>query len=227
MGKLFVIDGTDGSGKQTQLEQLQVHLTKDKIEYKTVSFPNYDSPSSSLVKMYLSGEFGEDPKQISPYIASNFYAADRYATYKKDFEAYYQNGGIILADRYTTANMVHQASKIEDEKEREKFIDWLFDLEFNLYGIPKPTEVFFLNMPTKTAQELIQNRENKFSHTEEKDIHERNAKHLEESYQAACSVSKKYGWYEIQCAPEGKLKTIEQIHEEIYQEVKRAIAREE
>ncbi len=223
MGKLFVIDGTDGSGKQTQFEKLQNRLTEDNVKYKVVSFPNYESPSSSLVKMYLSGEFGEDPKQISPYIASTFYAADRYATYKKEFEEYYQNGGIILADRYTTANMVHQAGKIEKEEEREKFINWLFDLEFNLYGIPKPTEVFFLNMPTAIAQELMKNRENKFSHTQEKDIHERNSKHLEESYSAACSVSQKYGWYEIQCAPNGKLKTVEEIHEEIYREVKRSI----
>lgn len=223
MGKLFVIDGTDGSGKQTQFEELQKHLKQDQIPFKTVSFPNYDSPSSSLVKMYLSGEFGEDPKAISPYIASNFYAADRYATYKKEFEQYYQNGGIILADRYTTANMVHQAGKITDEAEREKFINWLFDLEFNLYGIPKPTQVFFLNMPTQKAQELIQNRENKFSHTTIKDIHERNPQHLEESYQAACSVSKKYGWYEIQCVENDTLKTIDKIQEEIYKEVKRLI----
>ena len=226
MGKLFVIEGTDGSGKQTQFERLQKHLNEDKIEYKTVSFPNYESPSSSLVKMYLSGEFGNDPKAISPYIASTFYAADRYATYKKEFEEYYQNGGIILADRYTTANMVHQAGKIEDEAEREKFINWLFDLEFNLYGIPKPTEVFFLNMPTQMAQKLMKNRENKFSHTQEKDIHERNAKHLEESYKAACSVSKKYGWYEIRCVENENLRTIDEIHEEIYEEVKRKISDE-
>ena len=119
--------------------------------------------------------------------------------------------------------MVHQAGKIEEEPEREKFINWLFDLEFRLYGIPEPTEVFFLNMPTQTAQELIKTRENKFSHTEVKDIHERNLQHLEESYQAACSVSKKYGWYEIQCVENGQLKTIEQIHAEIYKEVKRQI----
>ena len=124
MGKLFVIDGTDGSGKQTQFEKLQNRLTEDNVKYKVVSFPNYESPSSSLVKMYLSGEFGEDPKQISPYIASTFYAADRYATYKKEFEEYYQNGGIILADRYTTANMVNQDSKIEKEEEIEKFNNW-------------------------------------------------------------------------------------------------------
>ena len=117
MGKLFVIDGTDGSGKQTQLEKLKEKFEKDGIDYKLVSFPNYDSPSSSLVKMYLAGEFGENAKDVSPYIASTFFAADRYATYKKDYEEYYKNGGIILADRYTTANMVHQAGKIANEKE--------------------------------------------------------------------------------------------------------------
>ena len=223
MGYLFVIDGTDGSGKQTQFERLQEHLKKDGIDFKTVSFPNYDSPSSSLVKMYLSGEFGENAKEVSPYIASTFYAADRYATFKKELEAYYQNGGIILADRYTTANMVHQAGKIGDSEEREKFIDWLFDLEFNIYGLPKPSKVFFLNMPTEKAMELMENRENKFSHTQVKDIHERDKNHLVDSYKAACWVAKKYDWYEVQCMKEEQLRTIENIHEEIYNEVKKVL----
>ena len=143
MGKLFVIDGTDGSGKQTQFQQLQESLLKDGIDYKVVSFPNYDSPSSALVQMYLSGEFGENAKEISPYIASTFYAADRYATFQTGYKKYYEDGGIILEDRYTTANMVHQAGKIKDEKEREKFLNWLWDFEFNLYGLPVPNEVFF------------------------------------------------------------------------------------
>ena len=223
MGKLFVIDGTDGSGKQTQLAKLKERFESENIDFKAVAFPNYGSPSSNLVKMYLNGEFGDDPKSVSPYIASTFYAADRYATYKKNFEEYYNNGGIILADRYTTSNMVHQAGKIDDEQEREKFINWLFDFEFNLYGIPKPTEVFFLNMPTDKAQELIKERENKYSGTLIKDIHERNPKHLEESYNAACSVAKKYGWYEIKCTQGEQIRTIEEIHEEIYNEIKKHI----
>ena len=222
MGKLFVIDGTDGSGKQTQFKKLQERLTKEGIDYKTVSFPNYDSPSSSLVKMYLSGEFGEDPNSVSPYVASTFYAVDRYATFKKGYQEYYENGGIILADRYTTANMVHQAGKITDEKEREKFLNWLFDLEFNLYGLPKPSQVFFLNMPIGISLKLMKDRENKFSHTQEKDIHERNPKYLEESYNAACSLVGKYDWNEIKCVDENKkLKTIDEINEEIYKVVKK------
>ena len=224
MGKLFVIDGTDGSGKQTQFKKLQERLTKEGIDYKTVSFPNSDSPSSSLVKMYLSGEFGEDPNSVSPYVASTFYAVDRYATFKKGYQEYYENGGIILADRYTTANMVHQAGKITDEKEREKFLNWLFDLEFNLYGLPKPSQVFFLNMPIGISLKLMKDRENKFSHTQEKDIHERNPKYLEESYNAACSLVGKYDWNEIKCVDENKkLKTIDEIHEEIYKVVKKEL----
>ena len=223
MGKIFVIDGTDGSGKQTQLEKLKERLDKEGIEYRTVSFPNYDSPSSSLVKMYLGGEFGTDPKQISPYIASTFYAADRYATFKKGYEEYYHNGGIILADRYTTANMVHQAGKISDEKEREKFLNWLWDFEFNLYGLPVPTEAFFLNMTPEYAFKLMENRKNKFTHEDKKDIHERDKNHIIDSYNAACSLVDKYNWYEVKCVKEDKLRTIEDIHEEIYKEIKKHI----
>ena len=221
MGKLFVIDGTDGSGKQTQFQKLQERLEKENIKYKTVSFPNYDSPSSSLVKMYLSGNFGENAQEISPYIASTFYAADRFATYKLQLEDYYKNGGIILADRYTTANMVHQAGKIKDKKEREKFLEWLWDFEFHLYGLPIPTKCFFLNMPPEYSIKLMENRENKFTHAEKKDIHERNSAHIKDSYEAACEVAKKYDWYEVACIRENQIRTIEDIHEEIYQEIKK------
>ena len=223
MGKIFVIDGTDGSGKQTQFMKLQERLTKENIEYKTVSFPNYESPSSSLVKMYLSGEFGTDAKKISPYIASTFYAADRFATFKKDYEEYYNNGGIILADRYTTANIVHQAGKIHDEEERKKFLNWLWDYEFNLYGLPVPEKVFFLKMPPEKSLELIKNRENKFTHDVKKDIHESDEKHLLDSYNAACSVAVDYKWYTIECIKDGNLRTIEDIHEEIFNEIKKHI----
>ena len=223
MGKLFVIDGTDGSGKQTQLEQLEKRLIKENIEYKKVSFPNYDSPSSALVKMYLSGEFGKNAKDISPYIASTFYAADRYATFKMGYKEYYDNGGIILADRYTTSNMVHQAGKIKDETERKKFLDWLCDFEFNLYGLPVPSEVFFLNMPVEKSLELIKKRENKFTHEAKKDIHESDKNHLIDAYSAACDVAKEYNWYEIKCVKDNKIRTIEDIHEEIYNEIKKHI----
>ena len=221
MGKLFVIDGTDGSGKQTQFEELKKHFDEDGINYKTVSFPNYDSPSSSLVKMYLSGEFGEHAKEISPYIASTFYAADRYATFVTQYKDYYENGGIILADRYTTANMVHQAGKITDNEEREKFLNWLWDFEFKLYGLPVPNEVFLLKMPPEKSFELMANRENKFTHEAKKDIHERDKQHIIDSFNAACYVAEKYNWYTINCVKEDKIRTIEDIHNEIYNEIKK------
>ena len=198
-GKLFVIDGTDGSGKQTQLEKLRKRLDEENIEYKNVSFPNYESPSSSLVKMYLSGEFGQNAKEISPYIASTFYAADR----------------------YTTSNMIHQAGKIKDDAEREKFLDWLWDFEFNLYKIPIPTETFFLNMPTEYALKLIANRENKFSHTQKKDIHEKDETHLRESYNEALKLVKKYNWKEIKCVKDEKVRSIDDIHGDIWKEIKK------
>ena len=223
MGKLFVIDGTDGSGKQTQFDKLKERLNKDGVEYKTVSFPNYDSPSSSLVKMYLSGEFGTNAQEISPYIASTFYAADRYATFQTGYKEYYENGGIILADRYTTANMVHQAGKIKDKEERDKFLKWLWDFEFKLYGLPIPTEVFFLNMPTEKALELMKDRKNKFDENAKKDIHERNETHMRDAYKAACDVAKDYNWFEIKCMKDNELRTIDDIHEEIYNEVKKHI----
>lgn len=221
MGKLFVIDGTDGSGKQTQFERLKEQLTKEGIEYKVVSFPNYKSPSSSLVKMYLSGEFGKEAKKVSPYIASTFFASDRYATFQLEYKEYYEKGGIILADRYTTANMVHQAGKIEGKEERNKFLDWLWDFEFNLYGLPIPTKVFFLNMPVEKSIELMKNRENKFTHDTQKDIHESDKSHLTDAYHAACEVAKDYHWYEVQCVKNNAIRTIEDIHEEIYKEVKK------
>lgn len=223
MGKIFVIDGTDGSGKQTQFERLKNRLTEEGIDYRTVSFPNYDSPSSSLVKMYLSGEFGENAKDVSPYIASTFYAVDRYATYTTKYKEYYENGGIILADRYTTANMVHQAGKIQDNEERETFLNWLWNLEFELYGLPVPTEVFFLKVPPEKVLELIKNRENKFTHNAQKDIHERDKSHITDSFNAACSVAQKYNWYAVECIKDGKVRTIDDIHEEIYQEIRKHV----
>ena len=223
MGKLFVIDGTDGSGKQTQSSLLKERLKNEGIDFRAVSFPNYDSPSSALVKMYLEGDFGTNAQEISPYIASTFYAADRYATFKTEFEEYYKNGGIIIADRYTTSNMIHQAGKIKDDKEREKFLNWLWDFEFNLYGLPIPTEVIFLNMPLEYSKKLMENRENKITHEAKKDIHESSKEHLQSAYNEACKLAKKYNWYEIKCVKEDKIRTVEDINDEIYKVITKKI----
>ena len=119
--------------------------------------------------------------------------------------------------------MVHQAGKIESDEEKDKFLDWLFDLEFGMYGLPKPDEVFLLKMPVDIAIDLIKNRDNKFTHSSQKDIHERDSQHLKDSYQAACYVAQKYNWYAIDCVKDGKLRTREEIHEEIFNEIKKHI----
>ena len=219
MGKIIVIEGLDGSGKQTQSEKLFDRLKNDGKNIMKLAYPRYDSPSSSLVKMYLSGEFGKNANDVNPYIASTFYAVDRYASYKQDYEEFYKNGGIVLLDRYVTANMVHQSSKIDNLEEKEKFLEWLCDFEYGMFGIPKPDKVFFLNIPPAVSQKLIKERENKFSHEKQKDIHEADENHLQHAYDNACYLINKYSWDEINCTVNGTLRTINDIHEEIYKKV--------
>lgn len=217
MGKIIVIEGLDGCGKQTQSEKLYQRLKEENYPVMKIAYPRYENPSSSLVKMYLSGEFGKNPNEISPYIASTFYAVDRYASYKQDYEEFYKNGGILILDRYVTANMVHQAGKIDDIEERDKFLKWLWDFEFNLFGIPVPDKVFFLNIPPEVSQKLMAERENKFSHEKEKDIHESNKEYLNKMYNSACYLIEKFNWDEINCTKDGTLRSIEDIHKEIYE----------
>lgn len=158
MGKLIVIEGTDSSGKQTQTEILYEKLKSQGIKVKKISFPNYDSPASAPVKMYLAGEFGKKANEVNPYPVSTMYAVDRYASFKKDWEDFYLEAGVVITDRYTTSNMVHQASKFTDPHEKVKYLDWLEDLEYDKMEIPKPDLVFFLNMPVDVAQKLMSDR---------------------------------------------------------------------
>ncbi len=218
-GKLFVIEGTDGSGKQTQADMLYNRLLKEQRKVVKIGFPNYDSESSSLVKMYLNGEFGADPDSVSPYAASVFYAVDRYATFQKQLKKPYENGYIILTDRYVTSNMIHQASKISDQKEKDKFISWLKDLEYVKFAIPVPTKVFFLDMPPYVSDELIRSRKNKFSLNTSKDIHEKNAQYMLRSYNEAVRCSEVDFWARICCVQEGILRSKESINEELYENI--------
>lgn len=214
-GKLIIIEGGDGSGKATQTEKLFQRLLLEKFKVKKIEFPNYASKSSALVKMYLNGEFGTDPATISPYIASSFYAVDRYASFKKDWEAFYQEGGIILCDRYTTSNMVHQAAKIDDELEKNKFIEWLYDYEYNIFGLPVPDYVVFLDMPPELSFELISKRASKALDVS-RDIHEANEQYLKKSYNNANQIASIYNWHKVMCISNSSLKTVEEIHEEVY-----------
>lgn len=216
MGILIAIEGVDGSGKQTQSDLLTDNLKKQGYRVKEIRFPDYNSRSSVLVKMYLMGEFSKNPKDISAYQASTFFAADRYASWMTgDWRAHYQAGDIVLADRYTTANMVHQAGKIGDLAQRDKFLDWLYDFEFKLYGIPVPDLVFFLDVPPEFQKVFVLERKNKITGGEEQDIHESSQEHIQESYEAARYVAEKYHWVTIQCVVGGKLRTIADISEEI------------
>ncbi len=215
MGKLIVIEGTDSSGKETQTKKLYERLLSEGKNVRKISFPNYDSPACEPVKMYLAGKFGDNASKVNPYPISTMYAIDRYASYKMDWGNFLQNGGIIITDRYTTSNMVHQASKIEDKEEKEKYLQWLEDLEYNKMELPKPDMVIFLNMPTDMAAKLMAERKNKITGESQKDIHEKNKEYLKKSYDNACEIAKKYNWQEIKCVDK-ELKSIEDIGEEIY-----------
>lgn len=223
MGKLIVIEGTDSSGKETQTKKLYERLVKETEKVKKISFPNYESPACEPVKMYLAGDFGDKALDINPYPVSTMYAIDRYASYKMEWEKFYKEGGIIVTDRYTTSNMVHQASKITDKKKKESYLEWLEDLEYNKIGIPKPDLVIFLNMPTEMAVKLMESRKNKITGEEKKDIHEKDITYLKKSYENACDIAKKYNWQEIKCVEGEKLKTIDEIGEEIFSLVKEVL----
>lgn len=220
-GKLFVIEsGSDGSGKATQSKKLFDRLLKEKYNVKKIEFPNYKSKSSELIKMYLNGDFGDNPEDVNAYAASTFYAVDRFASYKIEWGEFYKNGGIIIADRYTTSNMVHQASKINDDKKRDEFLNWVFELEYKLYGLPEPDCVIFLDMPPEYSNKLIIDRNNKFTGNEKKDIHERNYEYLKQCYDNSLYIAKRYKWNKIKCIEDNKVKTIDEIHEQIYNLVK-------
>lgn len=212
MGKLIVIEGLDGSGKSTQLELLEKNLKKNGIDCRSVSFPNYEGDSSALVKMYLAGQFGSAPSDVNAYAASCFYAVDRYASYKKDWGKYYNEGGVIISGRYTTSNAVHQCSKLPKE-EWEGFLSWLYDFEYNKLAIPKPDKVIFLDMPTEVSQKLLDGRYDKQGGG--KDIHERDVEYLNRCRAAALFTAEFSGWEKISCAFAGNPRTIEEIAEDV------------
>lgn len=219
MGKLIIIEGGDGSGKATQTKKLVERLISEKNQVMSVSFPDYDSDSSALVKMYLAGDFGKNPDDVNPYVASTFYAVDRFASYRMKWKEFYDNGGIVIADRYTTSNMVHQMVKYDDSEERLKFLDWLEDLEFVKYALPKPDVVCLLDVPLDVTLKLMDQRFNKTG-GKTGDIHEKNRKYLENCHKAYDELVERYNWKRIPCTLNGEMKSIEEIHEEVYQAIK-------
>ncbi|MCK8059215.1 MULTISPECIES: thymidylate kinase [unclassified Fusibacter] len=219
MGLLITIEANDGSGKETQSKRLLKRLTDEGYPVRLVSFPNYESESSALVKMYLKGDFGQNADDVSPFASSVFFAVDRFASYKKEWSDFYAEGGIVIADRYTTANMVHQSTKFESVEEVDKFLMWLENFEYELMGIPRPDLTFFLDVPVEHSIAVIEKRANKIDGSEVKDIHERDHSHLSRAYEASKHIGELFGWHRIECMLDREFRPIDAIHEDIYRVV--------
>jgi dTMP kinase len=216
MGKLIVIEGTDGSGKSTQFRALTERLEQEGQEFKTLVFPRYAEPSSALIRMYLGGEFGTKPTDVNAYAASSFYAVDRYASYKQDWGQWYENGGLIVSDRYTTSNAVHQTSKEPKEKQAD-FLKWLYEFEYDKLALPCPDLVIYLDVPTSFTEKMMRRREQETN--THADIHEQDMEYLATCRRTGKAAAEYYGWTVIQCVKDGAMRSIEDIHEEIYRHV--------
>ena len=213
MGKLIVIEGTDGSGKSTQFKKLTERLIAEGTEFQKLVFPQYSEPSSALIRMYLGGEFGTNPSDVNAYAASAFYAVDRFASYKKAWGEWYDNGGLILSDRYTTSNAVHQTSK-EPEGKQQEFLKWLYEFEYDKLGMPCPDLVIYLDVPTAFTEQLMRSREQQTN--TKADIHEQDMNYLATCREMGRKAAGYYGWRVINCVKDGNMRSIEDIHEEIY-----------
>ena len=216
MGKLIVIEGTDGSGKSTQFRLLTEAVAKEGREFQKLVFPQYKEESSALIRMYLGGQFGSSPSDVNAYAASAFYAVDRYASYKKVWGQWYENGGLVLSDRYTTSNAVHQASKEPEEKQGE-FLRWLYEFEYDKLGLPRPDLTIYLDVPTEYTEQLMRSREAATGTSA--DIHEQDLEYLSTCRRMGKKAAQYYGWTVIQCVKDGVMRSIEDIHEEIYRHV--------
>ena len=217
MGKLIVIEGTDGSGKSTQFRLLTQRLEQEGSCFQKLVFPQYKEESSALIRMYLGGQFGEKPSDVNAYAASAFYAVDRYASYKKVWGEWYEQGGLVLSDRYTTSNAVHQASK-EPEEGRAEFLRWLYEFEYDKLGLPRPDLTIYLDVPTEYTEKLMRSRE--AATGTRADIHEQDLDYLATCRRMGSTAAEYYGWTVISCVRNGSMRTIEDIHEEIYSHVK-------
>ena len=215
-GKLIVFEGTDGSGKSTQFRMLCERMEREGRPFRRLIFPQYQEPSSALLKMYLNGEFGSHPSDVNPYAASTFYAVDRYASWKKVWGDYYRDGGLVLSDRYTTSNAVHQASKLP-EGERQAFLDWLFDLEYGRMGLPAPDLVLYLDLPTEVSEKMLRHREQATATAA--DIHEQDGAYLRRCREGAREIARDLGWSVIDCAAGDAPRTMEDIRREVLSRV--------
>ncbi len=209
---MIVIEGLDGSGKSTQIELMKKYLCGCGCSYKQIKLPDYEDPSSTLVRMYLGGAFGSKPEDVGAFAASAFFAVDRFASFKQHWQADYDNGRLILADRYTTSNAYHQLEKMPRDK-WDEYLEWLEDFEYVKLGIPRPDFVVYLDMPIEISQQLMSLRSEKTG--AKKDVHEADVQYLHRCREAAMYAAKKLGWVVITCAEDGAPLSINEIAEKI------------
>ena len=213
---LIVLEGLDGSGKGTQTALLAQALVKRGYPLRQVTFPDYESPSSALVRMYLDGEFGSDPGDVNAYAASAFYAVDRFASFRRDWKTDYDRGSVILCDRYVTSNMVYQMGKAPRE-EWDQYLAWTEDFEYGKLGLPKPDLVLFLDMPVEVSQKLLLQRYH--GDSGKKDIHESHLEFLRSCGECARYAGERLHWKVIPCAKEGEPLPVEEIHQTVLHQV--------
>jgi len=221
-GKLIVFEGTDGSGKATQSRMMAERLRREGISYRVIDFPRYGNPFAEPARLYLQGVLGDKPGDVSAYAASVLYAVDRYASYKEDWGNAYESGELILANRYTTSNAVHQASKL-DGKERMEFLRWLSDLEYGKLELPEPDLVIYLDLPTEISERMMRQREAATGTSA--DIHEKDAAYLRRCRESAREVAEVCRWRRIDCSSNGEIRSIEDIHDEAWELVRQLLER--
>ncbi len=221
-GRLIVLEGTDGAGKATQTQLLADRLRREGYPVRQLTFPRYQEDSSMLVRMYLEGRFGKEPGDVNAYAASTFYAVDRYASYKEDWGGWYEEGGLVVTDRYTTANAVHQTAKLP-EGERLAYLDWLFHFEYGLMGLPRPDLVLYLDLPAELSAALRRQREQETGAAA--DIHEADEAYLRACRANGARVAAYSGWQVIRCDRDGLVRPVEDIHREIWAAVSGLLSR--
>ena len=221
-GKLIVFEGIDGCGKSSQYKLLCDRFASEGIAFHHIVFPRYNEESSALIRLYLGGAFGENPADVNAYAASTFYAVDRYASFVTDWGKIYQEGGLILSDRYTTSNAVHQGSKVSPQ-DLPEFFDWLYDLEYKRMGLPEPDLVLYLDTDVQTSLERMAHR--RATDGSKADIHEKDTSYLERCLDLGHKAAEHYGWTVIPHKRDGELRSLEEKHEEIYGIVKHVLGR--
>lgn len=219
--RLIVLEGIDGSGKSTQFSLLTERLQKENIDFRPAVFPRYGESSSSLLKSYLAGDFGKNPSDVSAYAASTFFFVDRFASFKTDWGQYYKEGGLVLCDRYTTSNAIHQGAKLP-EGELSGFLDWLYDFEFRLMELPKPDLVLYMDIDLEISLSQLSSRQEKTKTSG--DIHETHADYLKACLRTGLTAADRLGWAKITCMDDKKMRAAHDIHEDIFSAVKGVIS---